>query len=381
MIAVATDIRIRKANGRYYAASQVLEIFRRYAAAFGKLTFLCRRYTEDCRVNAVCDITDLVDDVLEIPSFSTLLRGKDNARIRSVVQRADLLICRCPTLIGTTAARYAQKFHIPVFAEAMGGAWAGYWNHGVLGKFLAPYGFFGMRSVLSHADYALYVTNQYLQKHYPCRCESVAASNVKISAVSPNKLAERLKRTETADYSVCTLVTTAAVDVPYKGQEYVIRAIPMLNKAGIRVRYLLIGGGDNTHLTAVAAQCGVTEQVEFLGRKTLEEVFLILDTADLYIQPSMQEGLPRSVIEAMSRGLPALGAHTAGIPELIAPSCVFRKKSASAIAHAVLQNYQPEVLSALAKENFERAKDYEETRLSDRRNAYFQKVLREISEK
>jgi glycosyltransferase involved in cell wall biosynthesis len=43
----------------------------------------------------------------------------------------------------------------------------------------------------------------------------------------------------------------------------------------------------------------------------------LLDSADLFVQPSRTEGLPRALVEAMARGLPAIGSDVGGIPELL----------------------------------------------------------------
>ena len=56
-------------------------------------------------------------------------------------------------------------------------------------------------------------------------------------------------------------------------------------------------------------------------------MFELLDECDIYLQPSLQEGLPRSVIEAMSRGCACIGAATAGIPELLESEYVVKRKS------------------------------------------------------
>ena len=148
--------------------------------------------------------------------------------------------------------------------------------------------------------------------------------------------------------------------------------------AGIRVKYTLVGGGDPAYLQQVAKKCGVEDQVVFTGRKNLDEVFALLDETDIYVQPSLQEGLPRSVIEAMSRGCPAIGARTAGIPELIAPECVVRRKSVSDIAETIIKIANAEKMTALAKNNFENAKKYEDSVLTQRRNAYFGKIVEDL---
>ena len=59
------------------------------------------------------------------------------------------------------------------------------------------------------------------------------------------------------------------------------------------------------------------------------------DSIDIYVQPSKQEGLPRAVIEAMSRGCPVLGTDIAGIPELIQERCLFKKGSVKSFINAV----------------------------------------------
>ena len=99
-------------------------------------------------------------------------------------------------------------------------------------------------------------------------------------------------------------------------------------------------------------------------------MFPWLDEMDLYIQPSLQEGLPRAVMEAMSRGLPALGARTGGIPELLGEEDIFPRKGVDAIAR-MLPAITPEEMERMAARNFERAKDYQKETLDKRRYALY----------
>src|SRR5690606_15570335 len=112
--------------------------------------------------------------------------------------------------------------------------------------------------------------------------------------------------------------TTAAIDVKHKGQQYVIEALGELKKNGYtKFEYHLVGGGDPAYLKSIAKRHNIEENIHFLGTLPHNKVFEWLDNIDIYVQPSRQEGLPRALIEAMSRGLPAFGANTAGIPELL----------------------------------------------------------------
>ena len=368
---IATDVALLKFNDKYYCAPQVSTIFRRYHNNFGRLTVCGRIARTGEAPDSYEDVTDIIDGVICIASLEKTMVGLYDKTIRQIVKESEFVICRCPGIISHRVAAIAKRCGKPYLAESMGCAWDAYWNHSIAGKIIAPYMFWKMRSAIYHADYALYVTNEFLQKRYPCKNESVGVSNVLIKDVDPAVLEKRLEKIAEWSGSEIKLMTTAAVDVKYKGQEYVIRAIPAINKAGYKVKYYLAGGGSQDYLGSVAKKYGVSDQVVFLGRLTLEEVLKKLDEIDIYIQPSLQEGLPRSVIEAMSRACPVVGARTAGIPELISPECVVRRKSANDIAQTIVRIVDADKMPELAKKNFEESKGYIEEILDSKRSEYF----------
>lgn len=377
-IFVATDINIILCEGRVLANGKHSTILRRYYNAFGPIV-LCARYSAlDGDQKGLNDISDIVDSIVEMDSLYKMFLNKCNAKIESAMKDCDLVVGRCPSIAAYKAAGVARKLKKPFFAESMGCAWDAYWNHGIVGKVIAPYMFFKMKNVVKNADYALYVTSEFLQKRYPCKNDSIAASNVLIEKIDEAVLQKRVGKE--AD-EVITLMTTAAVNVKYKGQQFVIRAIPKLNKLGVRVKYVLVGEGDDSYLRSEAERLGVSEQVEFKGRMPLDEVLELLDEADVYIQPSLQEGLPRAMIEAMSRGCACIGAKTAGIPELIDGEFVVRRKNVLDIVDRVYKytELSDEQRSEISRRNFEEAKKYEADCLNARREAYYQIVKDKIS--
>lgn len=165
--------------------------------------------------------------------------------------------------------------------------------------------------------------------------------------------------------------TLAAVNIKYKGQQYVIKAISKLNKQGYNFHYHLIGGGDQTYLTKIAKKYDVEDKVKFLGTVSHDKVFSELDKLHLYIQPSATEGLPRAVIEAMSRGLPVLGSNAGGIPELIEENYVFKKGSVRAVKKALIKVLNKEKLIKTSKRNFNEAQKYDKEILDKRRKAFY----------
>ena len=112
---------------------------------------------------------------------------------------------------------------------------------------------------------------------------------------------------------------------PQKGIEDLIRAGVELSRRVPEVRFLVVGGpvlnyaadeGDYMDtLAAQASRLGIGERFLFTGMR--HDVPELLQAADVAVLPSLSEGLPNSVIEAMASGLPVVATAVGGIPELI----------------------------------------------------------------
>ena len=258
-------------------------------------------------------------------------------------------------------------------------AWDAYWNHGWQGKVLAPYKFLRAHYTIKHSDYVLYVSNKFLQNRYPTNAKyQCGCSNVKIDKLDGSILEKRIDFIDNWDGKELKIATTGAVDVRYKGHEYMLRALYDLKQKGkTNIHYYLLGGGSPAFLQGLVKKYGIESQVHFMGIVPHDEVFATLDNMHLYIQPSLQEGLPRAMVEAMSRGLMCVGANTAAIPELIEKQFVTRRKSSDDIVK-ILENVTKGQLKEQAKINFNEARNYEEERLNARRNGFFDKIINDI---
>lgn len=379
-VLIATDVTIFIHENRILANGKHSLILRRYFQNFGRITLYARFAKINHEELGFDDITEIVESRLEIHSLNSVLLGKDNARIQDAMKDCDLVICRCPAISAYRASDIARKLNIPYLAESMGDPWDAYWNHGLQGKCIAAYMYLKMKEVVWNADYAVYVTTEYLQNRYPCQNKSIAASNVLIEESNDRILEKRKAKIRSFDSHNIALMTTAAIDVRYKGQQYVIKSIPELNRAGIRVLYRIVGEGNKGYLEGVAKEYGVLDQVAFLGRLPLSQVFELLDETDIYLQPSLQEGLPRSVIEAMSRGCACIGAKTAGIPELLEKDMVVKRKSVKEIADRIrgysLLSEQERM--SISVNNYTEAKKYSKDNLDAKRNAYYDLIKQSI---
>ena len=326
MVFVYEDKIAQDAAGNIYTGSAFSqEVFDRYLQHFDHITLLMRKADIDSNDTETLGKMNRIDsdktDVVILPNTSASIRSFLDPRVHAEFKQAVLrelkpsraVILRAPSNCATIAADYCRANGIPYLAEAVGCPWDSLWNHSMKGKALAPGMWKDFRRTMRNADYAVYVTSEFLQRRYPTKGVTAAISDVELRPMEQSVLDARLAhiRNQTGKIKIAT----SGGLVAYKGQQFVIEALAKLKAQGnTNFEYHLAGSGDDVTLRNLAKELGVEDQVVFEGRLAHEQMFPWLDEMDLYIQPSMTEGMPRSLIEAMSRGLPALGTQTGGIP-------------------------------------------------------------------
>ena len=378
-VLLVTDFSIYQQDQKIYTKFAFSSIIERYYNRFGKISFCCSLKMSERPAGCDVDITNMVEEITSLTNLDGLLHRKGKT-VREAVGKADLVLARFASFSSAFVCSVARKMGKPVFAEVMSCGWDGLWNHGLIGKMAAPFMLFAVKKSLRNADYALYVTESFLQKRYPCKNKTIGVSDVVIDEISNEIRKTRSEKISQTDSHKISLMTSGATNVWYKGQHFVIRAIPLLNKMGIRVKYYCVGQGDTTYLRKVAEKCGVVDQVVFTGAVSHDEVFRLLDQCDIYIQPSLQEGLPRALVEAMSRGCPAIGAKTGGIPELLPDDCIVKKKSVKNIAKTIKKMID-DGLKQYSEQAFLRAEDFQGEKLDVKREAYFKYICDSVREK
>lgn len=99
-----------------------------------------------------------------------------------------------------------------------------------------------------------------------------------------------------------------------KNHEVVLKALSKLN--GVNFCYKIVGNGEYmSKLKFLTTKYGIEDNVVFYGY--LEKPELVLIDADIFVLPSFREGLPISLIEAMSSGLPVIASNIRGINDLV----------------------------------------------------------------
>jgi glycosyltransferase involved in cell wall biosynthesis len=103
---------------------------------------------------------------------------------------------------------------------------------------------------------------------------------------------------------------------PVKDHITVLRALASLNPEGGRWRLLMVGEGPELGMLQnfINAHPTLGNHVQFLGSSN--RVPELLNAMDVYVLPSLIEGLSNSLLEAMATGLPVIATATGGNPEV-----------------------------------------------------------------
>ncbi len=107
--------------------------------------------------------------------------------------------------------------------------------------------------------------------------------------------------------------------IPRKDAGSLIRAIALLNRTGVSVTALIVGGGpEEAALRALSASEGVAEQVRFEGGQLQSELGTYYAAADALVFPSLMESFGLVAVEAMLYGTPVVGTPEV-LPEVMPP--------------------------------------------------------------
>jgi sugar transferase (PEP-CTERM/EpsH1 system associated) len=115
-------------------------------------------------------------------------------------------------------------------------------------------------------------------------------------------------------------VGTVGRAVPVKNQVMLIQAVELLLKQQPdlknKLRLIIVGDGELLpKLRAYIDENQLQENIKLLGER--HDVYEILKTIDLFVLPSLAEGIALTLLEAMASGLPIIATNVGGNPELI----------------------------------------------------------------
>jgi glycosyltransferase involved in cell wall biosynthesis len=105
---------------------------------------------------------------------------------------------------------------------------------------------------------------------------------------------------------------------PAKGQILLVQALAQLRDAAVPFHLTLVGAGpDRGRIEREVTACGLERHVTLTGALTQDQVRQHFARADIFVLPSLAEGIPVVLMEAMSCGVPCVTTPVNGIPELV----------------------------------------------------------------
>jgi glycosyltransferase involved in cell wall biosynthesis len=377
----AHDHRFHRTPSTVYSSGKFpYRVWSRYLEVFGGVDVVAR-VTDDTEAHCAGmtpssgpDVTFRTAPSLSSPVSQFTRRAEAERILEEALAPCEALIARLPSEIGTVAVSVAERMGKPWCAEVVACTWDSFWNHGEpLARVYAPYVTARTRNVIRRAPFAYYVTDEFLQRRYPCSGHSVGCANVEIAGQDEAALARRLAARGSASAPL-RVGLIGSLFVNYKGIDTALRALALARNSFPPFSFHLLGEGDPTNWQRMANDLGIGAQTHFEGTLPSGEAVLEwLDRIDLYLQPSRQEGLCRALIEAMSRGCPALASTAGGNPELLEPECLHRPGDfRSLAARLVKAGGYPAWRAAQSQRNFSAAARYTRPVLSKTRSSFWQ---------
>ncbi|HVO30860.1 MAG TPA: glycosyltransferase [bacterium] len=131
--------------------------------------------------------------------------------------------------------------------------------------------------------------------------------------------------------------------VPVKGPEYFVEAAALVARTHPAAQFLVVGGSadpaDDGYARALyerAARLGLGRRIAFTGFR--DDIPELLQHVDISVLPSLSEGMPNSVLEAMAARLPVVATRVGGSIEAVVDGvtgCLVPPRDAGALASAI----------------------------------------------
>jgi glycosyltransferase involved in cell wall biosynthesis len=296
---------------------------------------------------------------------------------KSAAKYAEAVILRTPGQVSSNIFHYLRKNKHPYGVEVVGDPYdvfaPGAVDH-LLRFFFRRWGTKQLKTQCQEAMAAAYVTEYSLQQRYP---HAPDAFSTHYSSIELSEAALVDAPRVFSNHFPIKLISVGTMEQLYKAQNVLIDAMAICVRRGLDLQLLLLGNGKHrAELEARSIDLGLRDRTIFLGQVAAgKAVIAQLDDADIFILPSHQEGLPRSMIEAMARGLPCIGSTVGGIPELLPPEDMVSPGDAKALAAKIREVVgDPLRMNKMSTRNLKKANNYQEHVLEKRRREFYQAV-------
>lgn len=314
--------------------------------------------------------------------------------IRDVLKSDDSYIFRVPGNIGTQIWRQLPHGY-PFGVEVVIDPWDVFAPGSVRNlarPFFRRWWTHNLKLQCQQAVAASYVTEHVLQQRYPPGKDAYTTHYSSIDLSPENLCSDTSRRLE----AISAIPARLAGDGPpvrlgfigsfsqgYKLPDIHIKAFAQCIAKGANLTLEMIGDGTLLeNMKVLAKKSGVSNRINFRGRLPAGKALMdAIDTFDLFLNATAAEGLPRVVIEAMSRGCPCIASNVAGTPELLEQKYLVPPGDVTALTDTIFRVLaHPESMAETVERNVRIARNYCKDILQPRRDGFYAE-LRKRTEK
>lgn len=166
-----------------------------------------------------------------------------------------------------------------------------------------------------------------------------------------------------------------------KGIDHLIRAFPAVVKAAPNARLVIAGEGNmEAELKGLASELGIADRIVFRGYVRHDDLPELYRDADVFVLPSLWEGMSNTLLEAISAGLPVVVTDTGGTAELIRDNgMVVPKEDSEAISEAVIRLLGDNGLrDGMGSRSREIALEFSWQKVAEQYMVYYEKCARKV---
>jgi glycosyltransferase involved in cell wall biosynthesis len=321
-------------------------------------------------------------------------RRQAKAITRQAIEECDAFLLRMPATVGQMVWPELRRAKKPYALQVVGDPWdlfaPGTWPH-ISRPIFRRVAAQQLKHICAGAMAVNYVTSETLQAHYPPSKTAYAVGFSDVSLENADRSSERIQDRHRRVHKLPwkDVRTGSPIRIGfigsfarmYKGPDTLLHAAALCQRR-LNFQILLVGAGHYLpEMKALADNLGIADRVEFRGELSSgSSIFDFLDSIDLFVMPSRAEGLPRALVEAMSRGCPCIASAVGGIPELLEASDLVPPDSSEKLAKRILQvAADSDRLLAMSARNLAKATQFSPQILNESRRAFLEEVKRRSS--
>lgn len=306
--------------------------------------------------------------IVPLPHFNTHLQALRHVfairrMFRAEIANLDVINCRNTAPFGSMLYLMTRKKGVAFFYHFTSDPWA---------VLTAGTRYTGIKGLLSRTAYRIAFSVQTMvmrrtysfvngKKNQALLSRHAATTEAIISSTLTNE--DFKKRDQQTLHTPARLLYVGYLK-HMKGLEYLIGALELLKDRGLRLELNLVGDGPmSAPLRSLVNERQLSDQVHFSGYVADPgELYRHYDDADIFVFPSLSEGSPRVILEALARNLPVISTPVGSVPDMLVDGesailVQFRDELAieAAINRLVLDN---DLRAKIARNGYEIARQY-----------------------